>query len=213
MKTIDNRMTSYLHTYEAYRVEKGTKVQDASGNEMVLSDESDVLVLTEKATKQFLKDRNDYAELLEMNWNVKTEQCNAESTKEIGKDLVKIMAVYRALAKGNYVPAKDERKLQEYDADLYQSAKIAQAMAQQQKRKKEKSQWDEKEEEEHRKKMEELKQEADEALDDYCKGIKTFSDIQKTQVVETDSSNVDFSSLKVENLGNGVAGVQIDFYI
>lgn len=212
MKTIDNRMTSYLHTYEAYRVEKGTKVQDTSGNAMVLSDESDVLVLTEKATKQFLKDRNDYAELLEMNWNVKAEQCNAESTKEMGKDLVKIMAVYRALEKGNYVPAKDERKLQEYDADLYQAAKIAQAMAQQ-KRKKEKSQWDEKEEEEHRKEMEELKQEADEALDDYCKGIKTFSDIQKTQVVETDSSNVDFSSLKVENLGNGVAGVQIDFYI
>lgn len=35
------------------------------------------------------------------------------------------MAVYRAMAKGDIVPASDERKLQEYNSDLYQTAKFA----------------------------------------------------------------------------------------
>ena len=51
MSKIDSNMSGYLHTYEAYRVPKGTKVQDATGKEVVLSNEEDVLVLTEKAIR------------------------------------------------------------------------------------------------------------------------------------------------------------------
>ena len=36
MSKIDSNMSGYLHTYEAYRIPKGTKVQDASGKEKVL---------------------------------------------------------------------------------------------------------------------------------------------------------------------------------
>ena len=39
MSKIDSNMSGYLHTYEAYRVPKGTKVQDATGKEVVLSNE------------------------------------------------------------------------------------------------------------------------------------------------------------------------------
>lgn len=57
MQKIDNNMKAYLHSYEAYRVPKGTAVKDAAGKDVVLSEEQDVLVLTEKASKQLIKDR------------------------------------------------------------------------------------------------------------------------------------------------------------
>ena len=43
-------MKAYMHSYEAYRVPKGTQVKDVSGNDVILSQEKDVLVLTEKAS-------------------------------------------------------------------------------------------------------------------------------------------------------------------
>lgn len=60
MQKIDNNMQAYLHSYEAYRVPKGTTVKDAAGKDVVLSKEEDVLVLTEKASKQLIEDRRDY---------------------------------------------------------------------------------------------------------------------------------------------------------
>jgi len=50
MTSISNNMSGFLHTYEAYRVPKGTKVQNQAGEEVVLSNEEDTLVLTEKAS-------------------------------------------------------------------------------------------------------------------------------------------------------------------
>ena len=40
------------------------------------------------------------------------------------------MTVYRNMAKGDIVPPGDERRLMEYDKDMYQFAKTAQMMAQ-----------------------------------------------------------------------------------
>ena len=37
MSRIDANMLGYLHTYEAYRIPKGTKVKDAAGEEIILS--------------------------------------------------------------------------------------------------------------------------------------------------------------------------------
>ena len=53
MNSISNNMSSFLHTYEAYRVPKGTKVQNQAGEEVVLSNEEDTLVLTEKPSAIF----------------------------------------------------------------------------------------------------------------------------------------------------------------
>ena len=52
MQKIDNSMKPFLHGYEAYRIPKGTTVKDSAGKDIVLSEEKDVLVLTEKASKQ-----------------------------------------------------------------------------------------------------------------------------------------------------------------
>lgn len=212
MKKIDNNMKAFLHSYEAYRVPKGTMVKDAAGNDVVLSNEQDVLVLTEKSSKQLIKDRFDYGGMLQMKAEVAAQKTQEEGMKKMMEDQAKALAVFRSLANGDIVPPSDERKLMEYDDKLYQAGKSAQAMAQRIKKEIEKkeSEWDEKEEEEQKKKMEELCEESNEAAMAVGTGSKEFSAAQKQHIVEVDSSGVDFSSLKTANLGSGVTGMNID---
>lgn len=210
MRGIDSSMSGYLHSYEAYRVPKGTKVKDAAGEEMVLSKDEDVLVLTEKASRQLVKDRKEHNTMLQMRAETAAQRTQQEATEKYTEDLAKIMAVCRAMARGDVVPASDEKKLQEYDADLYQMAKTAQTMAQNAERKKQKSQWDEDEEKAHRKKMDELRAASDEALHAVGEGSREFSAAQKKHIVEIEAEGVDFSSMEVMNLGSGVTGTHID---
>lgn len=217
MSKIDSNMSGYLHTYEAYRVPKGTKVQDATGKEVVLSNEEDVLVLTEKASKQLGKDRSEYTGMLQQKSEMAAQKTQDAANEKIAKDNAKVMAVYKAMANGDTVPASDERKLQEYDKDLYQAAKMAQSMAQlrtkQAERKHHASQWDEKEEQAYNAKMKELGDASNEAVLAIGEGSYEFSSAQKENIVEIDSSGVDFSSMKVMSLGSGVTGAYIDLSI
>lgn len=213
MSGISATMAGYLHTYEAYRVPKGTKVKDSLGEEVVLSDEEDVLVLTEKAGKQLIKDRQDHLQMLMMNADMASIRSQNASAEKSAKDLAKIMAVYRSMAKGDIVPAGDEMKLQEYNSDLYQSAKIAQSLARIEERKKKDSEWDDAEEEAYARKKSALNEEADAALNAVGNGAQEFSDIQKDCIVEVDSSGVDFSSMQVTNLGMGVSGANFDLSV
>jgi hypothetical protein len=56
---------------------------------------------------------------------------------------------------GDKVPATDEKKLMDYDNDLYQMAKTAQMMAQVKKRKEYKSLWEDEEKKEYEDPLEE----------------------------------------------------------
>ncbi len=58
-----------------------------------------------------------------------------ESITEMGKAMV----IFRRISKGDKVPLKDEKKLMEYSAELYQMAKTAAMLAQNDKPKKYKS--------------------------------------------------------------------------
>ena len=146
--------SSFLHTYEAYRIPKGAKVQNQAGEEVVLSDEEDTFVLTEEASRQLVKDRKDYVGMLQTQAEMAAEKTQEAATERIAKDQAKAMAVFRSLANGDNVPSSDERRLMDYDSKLYQAAKAAQAMAQMAKKRAEskESEWDEREEEEQRKK-------------------------------------------------------------
>ena len=213
MSRIDANMSGYLHTYEAYRIPKGTKVKDATGQEVILSNEEDVLVLTEKAGRQLVEDRRNYGNMLQMQAQMAAQRTQDAASKKYVKDQTKVMSVFRAMAKGDIVPASDEKKLMEYSSELYQSAKMAQSLALQTERRKHKSQWDEKEEEAHKAKMKELRDESNEAALAVGTGSRKFSSVQKEQIVEIDSSGVDFSSVQVMNLGSGVTGACIDLSV
>ena len=212
MNKIDTNMSAYLHTYEAYRIPKGTTVKDAAGKDMVLSEEKDVLVLTEKASRQLIEDRRDYGGMLQMKAELAAQKTQEEGMKQFMKDQAKALAVLRSMSNGDVVPSSDEKKLMEYDDKLYQAAKMAQAMAQRMKKEieKKKSEWDEKEEAEQRKKMDELCEASNEAALAVGTGSHEFSAAQKQHIVEVDSSGVDFSSLTAVNLGSGVTGTNID---
>lgn len=54
----------------------------------------------------------------------------AETQAKMAEEMGKIMEVYRRIASGAKVPAKDEQKLMEYDFKLYMAAKQAALMAQ-----------------------------------------------------------------------------------
>lgn len=213
MSRIDANMSGYLHTYEAYRIPKGTKVKDATGQEVILSNEEDVLVLTEKAGRQLVEDRRNYGSMLQMQAQMASQRTQDAASKKYAKDQAKVMSVFRAMAKGDIVPASDEKKLMEYSSELYQSAKMAQSLALQTERRKHKSQWDEKEEEAHKAKMKELCDESNEAALAVGTGSREFSNVQKERIVEIDSSGVDFSSVQVMSLGAGVTGAYIDLSV
>lgn len=203
-------MSEYLHTYEAYRVPKGTKVKNAMGEDVVLSNEEDVLVLTEKASKQLVKDRRAYNGMLQQNAEMATQKTQNTANEKMSKDQAKIMAVYRAMVKGNIVSSGDERRLLEYNSELYQSAKMAQSMNQRGKCKRQSSQWNEQEEKAYREKMTKLCEESNEAVNAFIKGSQEFSNAQKNCIVEGNLNNVDISSLKVISLGFDVIGANID---
>ena len=182
---------------------------------MVLSEEKDVLVLTEKASRQLIEDRRDYGGMLQMKAELAAQKTQEEGMKQFMKDQAKALAVFRSMSNGDVVPSSDEKKLMEYDDKLYQAAKMAQAMAQRMKKEieKKKSEWDEKEEAEQRKKMDELCEASNEAALAVGTGSHEFSAAQKQHIVEVDSSGVDFSSLTAVNLGSGVTGTNIDLSV
>ena len=214
MNGISNVMSGYLHTYEAYRVPKGTTVKNQAGEDVVLSNDEDTLVLTEKSSRQLVNDRRDYVETLQTQAEMAAKKTQEAANEKIAKDQAKAMAVFRSLSNGDNVPSSDESKLMEYDSKLYQAAKAAQALAQMAKKRAEskESEWDEREEEEQRNKMKQLGDESNEAAFAIGEGSHEFNEAQKQNIVEIDASGIDFSSMKTMSLG-GVIGEYIDLSV
>lgn len=156
-----------------------------------------------------MQDRHAYNGMLMQN----AEMAAQKTQKEAGDKMAKIMAVFRALVRGDIVPSSDEWKLQEYSPEMYQAAKVMQGMARREERRKEKSQWNEKEEAAHKEKMAQLRKESDEAAAAIVEGSQAFSAAQKKRIVEVDSSGVDMTAMKVMSLGSGVVGAYIDLSI
>jgi len=212
MNSVSDNMTGYLHTYEAYRIPKGTKVQNSAGEEVVLSDEEDTLVLTEQSARQLIKDRKDYGDMLQTNAEMAAQKTQDAAVKKMNEDQAKALSVFRSMSKGDNVPPSDERRLMDYDKKLYQAGKMAQAMAQMAKKRSEDkdSEWDEREEKEYRRKMDELCDESNEAARSVGSGSREFSEAQKQNIVEIEAPDVELSSVKTCNLGSGLTGEYID---
>ena len=62
-------------------------------------------------------------------WNAEAAKGQAEAAAEYGKEIGKIMEVYRRIASGGTVPMEDEKKLMDYSYELYSAAKTAALMA------------------------------------------------------------------------------------
>lgn len=214
MSTVSSSMSGYLHVYEAYRIPKGTSVKNQAGEDVILSNDEDTLVLTDKSSRQLVEDRRNYGGMLQANAEAAAQKTQDEASKKIAQDQAKALAVFRSMSNGDNVPSSDESKLMDYDKKLYQAAKMAQAMAQMSRKRNEtkESEWDEHEEEEYRNKMAKLCNESNEAAWGSAKELREFGEAQKENIVEIDSGKIDFSSLRTIPLG-GVIGEYIDLSI
>ena len=87
----------------------------------------------------------------------------AESAKKAGegmRDMAKLMEIARRIARGDHVPPSDEKKLAEFDSDLYQAAKTAGALNANKKHKKHDAMFDEDEKGSKDEQLRTLKREA-----------------------------------------------------
>lgn len=63
--------------------------------------------------------------------NAETARQQGEAMAEATDEMIKMMEVYRRIASGGKVPPEDERRLMEYNHELYMAAKSAALLAQQ----------------------------------------------------------------------------------
>ncbi len=112
--------------------------------------EAAMLELTLEALDEKQEEYQDYLSRLSETycayWNAAVADQQADASAEYAADMAKIMEVARRIMRGDIVPACDEKKLMEYNQEMYQTAKNVGAMVRRQKREKYDSLWGDEEE-------------------------------------------------------------------
>lgn len=113
--------------------ELADKIKSTENGATIYAGEAATLELTYNAVAQKQEEYQNYMDQLMEQWNMKHDAVatkeNVEAEKEGFEDLRKIMEVVRRMTKGDNVPQSDEKKVMEYDKDMYQMAKSAQMIA------------------------------------------------------------------------------------
>ncbi len=123
--------------------------------EKAFSEEAATLELSINATnKAFEENQKVLDSLVEQESaiaNLETSKQQADAAEDMGKELGKIMTVFRRMIRGDVVPLTDEKKLMEFDDKMYTAAKNMQTMAQQMKKEHEEhdSLWEDEEKKEY----------------------------------------------------------------
>lgn len=169
--TVGEAHQAYSMQLKSYNIQKcklaqqksdlDMKIKTTENGSVVFANEAAALELTYNAVAEKQNEYQNYMDQLMEQWDTKfneiATQQKVEAEKEGFEDLARIMTVARRLMHGDIVPQSDEKKLMEYDSDLYQMAKNAQMMAQirEKDRKKHESLWEDEEKKEQVDAMEE----------------------------------------------------------
>ncbi len=125
------------------------KIKKTENGAEIFADEAATLELKYNAVSEKQEEYQNYMNQLMEQWNMEFDKVAAEQqadgAEEYAINMAKIMIIARRLMHGDIVPAKDEKKLMEFDDKLYQIAKNMGMMAQQNKKKKYESLWDDEE--------------------------------------------------------------------
>lgn len=136
------------------------RINSTENGKELYGEEAATLELKYNAVKdkqdEYQKYMNDIMEQWQAQFDKVAAKQQARNAKEYGAELGKIMEVARRIIHGDTVPASDEKKLMEFDSDLYQMAKSAGEMAKRlnEKRKKYKSLWEDEEDKTYEDSME-----------------------------------------------------------
>lgn len=153
----------YREQIKAYNTQKAalskqlqdvrSRMEASPDDQEIFGSEAAVLELSIEALNKQQDEYQDYMDELSDQycayWNATVAEQQADAAKEYGAEMGKLMEVARRLMKGAIVPAYDEKKLMEFDKDLYQMAKSIGMLVRQQKKKKYDSLWEEEEEKEY----------------------------------------------------------------
>ena len=121
----------------------------------MFSKDAAVLELSIKELDDKQKEYQDYLDELTEQYcayfNMEASKQQADAAKEYAIEMGKIMEVARRIMKGGTVPAADEKKLMDFNYELYQAAKSMGEMVKRQKEKDDEydTLWGEKEEKEY----------------------------------------------------------------
>lgn len=130
-----------------------SRMESSPDDREIFGSEAAVLELSIEALNKQQDEYQDYMDELSDQycayWNATVAEQQADAAKEYGAEMGKLMEVARRLMKGAIVPAYDEKKLMEFDKDLYQMAKSIGMLVRQQKKEKYDSLWEEEEEKEY----------------------------------------------------------------
>lgn len=134
------------------RQELDEKIKTTENGSIIYENEAARLELQYNAVSEKRQEYQDYMNKLMEQWGntfdkVVADQ-QADAYADAAKDMQKIMLVARRIMHGDKVPAKDEKKLMEFDYKLYAMAKSAGAMAKLRDRKEHKSLWEDEEKKE-----------------------------------------------------------------
>lgn len=136
-------------TLQKQKEELESKMNTTPDGENVFAEEAAVLELTMQALEEKQSEYQEYMDKLTEQWvaaaNMVVAKQQGEAMSEAVEDLGKIMEVARRIMKGGVVPQTDEKKLMDYNPDLYQMAKSIGAAAKQREKEKYKSLWEEEE--------------------------------------------------------------------
>ena len=153
----------YREQIKAYNTQKAalskqlqdvrSRMEASPDDHEIFGSEAAVLELSIEALNKQQDEYQDYMDELSDQycayWNATVAEQQADAAKEYGEEMGKLMEVARRLMKGAIVPAYDEKKLMEFDKDLYQMAKSIGMLVRQQKKEKYDSLWGEEEEKEY----------------------------------------------------------------
>ena len=134
------------------------RMESIPDGKTLYADEAATLELKYNAVAEKQDEYQSYVNQLMEQWQSKFDSVVAkqqeEAAKDYGEEMGKIMTVARRIMHGDIVPMQDEKKLMEFDKDLYIMAKNAGMMAKLEKRKKYESLWEDEEKKEHEDPME-----------------------------------------------------------
>lgn len=129
------------------------KIKKTENGAEIYADEAATLELKYNAVSEKQDEYQEYMNGLMAQWSAEFDKVAAEqqadAAEEYAKDMGKIMMIARRIMHGDIVPAKDEKKLMEFDDKLYQVAKNIGMMVRQNEKKKYKSLWDDEEKKEY----------------------------------------------------------------
>lgn len=200
--TVGEARQTYSTQLKAYNIQKCSlakqkeeldqKIKHTENGADLYANEAVTLELTYNAVTQKQDEYQNYMNQLMEQWSTKfnevVTQENSKAMEESSKDMQKIMEVARRMMHGDIVPSSDEKKLMDYDNDMYQMAKQAQMMAQirDKDRQKHDSLWDD--------------EEKSERIDpnDVADGQEAFADGPEVVSVEETMASVSVESVSVE---------------